>query len=196
MVKVDVTSPDLMRLNRLISSSLRCTDTFPVYKPHVTLAYVLPGKGQRYAGMTDVDGMELTFDAMTFSDLDGEKTKLRLTGVSKGSKLPVLKSRLPFRVKCGREGGTGSPGESEVTMIKLPKKKQKALFRTVTKNYAAPIKVDLPDMAQDAAWDCGANCLRAVASHFGVGPESEQEFVALQHPRERHTPVGDPQGRR
>jgi 2'-5' RNA ligase len=46
VVKVDVDSPDLHRLNKKIADALPHTDTHPTYKPHVTLAYVKPGSGR------------------------------------------------------------------------------------------------------------------------------------------------------
>ena len=47
VVKVDVESPDLQRLNAKLRAALKATDTFPTYKPHVTVAYVKRGLGQQ-----------------------------------------------------------------------------------------------------------------------------------------------------
>jgi hypothetical protein len=43
VVKVDILSPGCVELNKLICSELAYTDKHPVYKPHLTLAYVKPG---------------------------------------------------------------------------------------------------------------------------------------------------------
>lgn len=82
VVKIDVDSPDLMRLNRLLSK-LPHTDSFPVYRPHITLAYVKPGLGTRHTGLLDVNGMTLTCSKLTFSDPDGSKTMIELQGVGR-----------------------------------------------------------------------------------------------------------------
>lgn len=79
VVKIDVDSPALHRLNAKIAS-LPNTDTFPDYKPHVTLAYVKPGEGARFKGMADLDGRTFTIDRVVFSDKNGKKTTIMLSG--------------------------------------------------------------------------------------------------------------------
>ncbi len=97
VVKVEVISDDLRRLNKEIcDSSLKYTDTHPTYRPHLTLAYVKKGAGKKYAGMTDVDGMQMVFDDLVFSDKGKEKTKISLVAPNKLE-------------KCGGPG-SGIPG--------------------------------------------------------------------------------------
>ena len=84
VVKVSVDSPDLHRLNTLISESLECTDTFPEYVPHITLAYVKPGTGVKYTGMEAADGFKLSFTTLKFSNKEGVKTNLDLISSEKG----------------------------------------------------------------------------------------------------------------
>ncbi len=43
VIKIDVISDDLHKLNALISDELECTDTHPAYKPHLTISYVQKG---------------------------------------------------------------------------------------------------------------------------------------------------------
>jgi diguanylate cyclase (GGDEF)-like protein len=80
VVKADVESPELHRINKLIADNTKVTDTFPEYKPHVTLAYVKKGEGQKYVGRTDLEGKELRFDAITFSGKDGKIVQIPLRG--------------------------------------------------------------------------------------------------------------------
>jgi 2'-5' RNA ligase len=80
VVKVDVDSPDLHRLNDKIGEALEHTDTHPNYKPHVTLAYVKPGLGQKYVGRTDLAGRTITLDAVAFSGKDRSVVSIPLTG--------------------------------------------------------------------------------------------------------------------
>lgn len=40
VIKMEIISEKLMELNAIITSSLKCTDKYPIYKPHVTIAYV------------------------------------------------------------------------------------------------------------------------------------------------------------
>lgn len=79
VVKIDVDSPDLHRLNALLGE-LPHTDTHPEYKPHVTLAYVRPGAGEKYAGLDVLEGEEFAADEITFSPAEGPKTKVWLNG--------------------------------------------------------------------------------------------------------------------
>ena len=59
VVKLSVTSPDLVRLNKILSDSFEHTDTHPDYIPHLTLAYVQSGFGKRYVGRKDFAGRKV-----------------------------------------------------------------------------------------------------------------------------------------
>lgn len=76
VVKADVVSPDLHRLNKKISG-LPHTDTHPEYKPHATVAYVKIGKGKKYVGR-DLSGHEYTTDHIIFSSKSGKKVPVHL----------------------------------------------------------------------------------------------------------------------
>ncbi len=78
VLKIDVESPDLHALHELLSRSLANTETFPEYRPHLTLAYLLPGKAAQYIGDDCFDGIRLTFDAVSFCRKDGVKVSLPL----------------------------------------------------------------------------------------------------------------------
>jgi 2'-5' RNA ligase len=80
VVKVDVTSPDLQRLNQKIADALPHTDTHPDYQPHATVAYVKPGLGEKYAGDGRLDGQTVTIDHLTFTGKNGESVDIPLTG--------------------------------------------------------------------------------------------------------------------
>jgi diguanylate cyclase (GGDEF)-like protein len=75
VVTVEVKSPDLKRLNKKITTGAENTTTFP-YSPHVTLAYVKAGTGEKYAGKTDFEGQKYTFDGVTFSPADKSGKKV------------------------------------------------------------------------------------------------------------------------
>ncbi len=77
VVKSDVESPDLHRLNKKIAR-LKHTDSHPSYQPHATVAYVKIGKGKQYAGDTSLNGKEVEVDHVIFSSKDGKKTKIYL----------------------------------------------------------------------------------------------------------------------
>lgn len=81
VVKMDVDSPDLHRLNAKIAKGTKVTDTHPTYKPHVTLAYVKPGEGAKYVGQSnELTGQKVTFDRVTFSGRGGQEAEIPLTG--------------------------------------------------------------------------------------------------------------------
>jgi 2'-5' RNA ligase len=82
VLKVDVDSPDLHRLNAKIADALPHTDTHPDYKPHVTIAYLQKGQGEQYDGqdIPGVTGQTVTLPAVTFSSKNGEKTNIPLSG--------------------------------------------------------------------------------------------------------------------
>lgn len=83
VLKVDVDSPALHRLNKKIADALPNTETHPVYKPHATVAYLKPGMGKKYAGDKSLVGHTVTLDHVTFSAKDGTKTLIPLGGKAK-----------------------------------------------------------------------------------------------------------------
>ena len=78
VVKADVESPELHDLNERIAAAMPHVDTHPDYTPHVTLAYVKPGLGDKYAGMDDLEGQQITLHQLTFSSKSGEQTTFKL----------------------------------------------------------------------------------------------------------------------
>lgn len=82
VVKVDVESPDLHRLNQMVCDAVPYTDTHPKYIPHMTIAYVRPGEGEKYVGRNDFDGMEFVADSILFSAKDGTRTVVPLSPVA------------------------------------------------------------------------------------------------------------------
>lgn len=79
VVKMDVKSDDLYRLNTLLKE-LPHTSTFD-YHPHVTLAYVKAGKGQQYVGMeNELTGKQIVIDSVVFSSWNNTQDNIRLTG--------------------------------------------------------------------------------------------------------------------
>lgn len=83
VVKVEVLSPSIHRLNKKIANAVPHTDTHPDYKPHATLAYVKRGLGKKFSGGNSLVGKEATVDHIIFSSKDGSTKKLRLDqGVS------------------------------------------------------------------------------------------------------------------
>jgi N12 class adenine-specific DNA methylase len=82
VLKVDVESPDLARLNEKIADALPNTETHPGYKPHATIAYLRDGKGKQYTGkeIPGITGQEITLDRIVFSDKSGKQTEIELKG--------------------------------------------------------------------------------------------------------------------
>jgi N12 class adenine-specific DNA methylase/2'-5' RNA ligase len=124
VVKIDLASPDLHRLNAKIAEALPHEDTHPDYVPHITLAYVTPGRGQEFAGFKTVEGNKLTLDRLTFSTSDGQLHEIPLTGGAaptaaattaaapgneKAAKRAELAAKLLAR-KAAQEAAAGQPG--------------------------------------------------------------------------------------
>ena len=99
VVKLDIDGDDLRRLNALLSRELPHTDSHEAYRPHITLAYVKAGKGEQYAGLSGLEGQELTLSELTFSTAKKETTAIRLGGdagpVTKSWQSVVLKAAKP-----------------------------------------------------------------------------------------------------
>jgi len=79
VLKVEVESPELRLLNKKIGTGVDVTDTHPEYNPHVTIAYLKPGKAEQYvAGSNDLAGVEFKADTVQFCGQDGKQTAIKL----------------------------------------------------------------------------------------------------------------------
>lgn len=78
VLQVAVSSECLHEMNRLLCENLSYADTHPYYQPHVTLAYLKKGRGAKYAGRADVEGVSGEVTELVFSDSDGDKTVIAL----------------------------------------------------------------------------------------------------------------------
>lgn len=82
VLKLSVQSEDLVRLNAQIRKVLECTDTYPEYRPHITLAYLKKDESDPYYFrdyFTDeFDGTEVLLDELIFTTPDGDKHTIRL----------------------------------------------------------------------------------------------------------------------
>lgn len=78
VLKIDVESDDLHRLNKLVSTKTKCTDKYPEYIPHMTLAYLKPGRAEKYVGDKDFEGMKFSCDTVVFNNKAGDSTEIVL----------------------------------------------------------------------------------------------------------------------
>jgi 2'-5' RNA ligase len=94
VVKIDVVGRELVELNEMIESTIETDDNaYGSYNPHITLAYVKPGRGAQYAGPCDLTGMQLTFDTVAFSAADGTTTIIPLGGSPTETTTKTMRSR-------------------------------------------------------------------------------------------------------
>jgi 2'-5' RNA ligase len=75
VVKIDVESPDLHALNVKLQA-LEHTNGYPVYKPHVTIAYVLKDRGKRWINCKAFLNKTFVAHDLIFSTKSGKKIAL------------------------------------------------------------------------------------------------------------------------
>jgi 2'-5' RNA ligase len=78
VVKIEIESDDLCKINSYISENFDVTDTHPEYIPHVTVAYVQKGLGSLFDGCDDFNGREIELKTVTFSGHNNSMTVLSL----------------------------------------------------------------------------------------------------------------------
>lgn len=81
VIKVEVKSSELRKLNKLITESTETVDTHPTYNPHMTIAYVKPGSCDQIIGDDYFDGMEMQVTSIQYSSTDEEITEISLLQV-------------------------------------------------------------------------------------------------------------------
>lgn len=89
VLKVDINSPSLDRLHRMLASRIPHVSAHGGYSPHLTVAYVKPGRGVLYEGASDMAGLEATFSVAVFEDRFGVRTEIPLV-----TEFPVTGSRM------------------------------------------------------------------------------------------------------
>lgn len=77
VLKVDARSKQLESLHKRLGL-LPNVQTHSTYHPHLTIAYLKPGTGIKYTGKSGMEGVELTFDQLTFSDSERNHTPISL----------------------------------------------------------------------------------------------------------------------
>lgn len=77
VVKLDVHSPDLHKIHEALGK-IPHTDTHAEYKPHITLAYVQPGKGKDYLHLK-FPPLFFRSDYLVFSDKEHVQTSIPLS---------------------------------------------------------------------------------------------------------------------
>jgi 2'-5' RNA ligase len=82
VVKIDIEAPELHRLHYEIAEAAPCENSFPTYVPHVTIAYVRKGAGDKVLGSDVFRGRTFKVDSLTFKDSEKKKMKIPLKGKS------------------------------------------------------------------------------------------------------------------
>lgn len=79
VLKIDIEfSDELFELNKLISTTLTVTDSFPDYRPHITLAYLQKGYKDLFIGSSYFNGIEYLGTQVIFSTPEKERTLIGL----------------------------------------------------------------------------------------------------------------------
>lgn len=73
VVMIEVISPDLCKLNEILSSKIKHTNKYGAYKPHITIAYVKKGKGNKHIGLSKWEKTEFICGDAIFSSKDGSR---------------------------------------------------------------------------------------------------------------------------
>lgn len=102
VLKIDVMSEQLRHLHYELLSLLPVTQTHPVYRPHVTLAYLKVGEGIQWRDKRDFEGITFLADTLLLSDRYGSQTSFSLEGEKK-KLLPLEKAGVR---RPGRNGAT------------------------------------------------------------------------------------------
>jgi|GEM_PF-3277400 len=76
---VSVISPELEALNQKLTERLAHTTTQSSYVPHITIAYLKAGEGEKYVGSEFLAAQEFTFTLLTFAASDGNRYSIYLS---------------------------------------------------------------------------------------------------------------------
>lgn len=108
VVKINVDSPGLRRLNARVSAGRPHADKWPSYRPHVTVGYVKKGAAEQFDG-TNIfqveDAVSPSFVAysVSFRGKDGEQSELSFNRVKEAKELDPY-CEVPFGADASRLG--------------------------------------------------------------------------------------------
>ncbi len=163
VLKIDVESDQIRRLNGELRS-LPHTTEFKNFVPHITIAYVKPGKGHYYAellnGLSAINGTECTCETAVFSDGDRTKTAWPL-----GRR--TVEKAMSYLDNCNGGALVGPPGR---------KRKRKKYLQRQLKAALAEVSAELPFSSEEFVF--GPSVTKSQPGLFDEG----------EHPREAATP--------
>jgi uncharacterized phosphatase len=135
VVYISVDSPDLQRLNEKLGT-LPHTDTHgPAFVPHVTVAYVKPGLGEKYAGNDALAGTTSVIDSMNFTPAKGADTVIQLTGKATPTKQRIIPKHLDL---AEAKGTVASAARGLLNTLTGPAKAK--LIRSVSQQAIRQLK--------------------------------------------------------
>jgi 2'-5' RNA ligase len=80
VLKLGIESKDLNELNSEMCKKLPFTSSYPDYKPHCTIAYLVPGAGHNYTKLkNELVGKEFTSERFIFSNKFSDKVYFRVS---------------------------------------------------------------------------------------------------------------------
>lgn len=83
VLKVEVKSKDMHRLNKLLTDNVEYKNDHPQYKPHLTIAYLKKGEGKKYIDDTRFEGLNIKSSQLIFSDADRKHTPIEMNSDTK-----------------------------------------------------------------------------------------------------------------
>jgi 2'-5' RNA ligase len=78
VVMIEAQSDDLVQLNLILQEKVSFSNKYPIYNPHVTIAYVKKNKGWKHRGISLWEGKEFTCYYAVFSSKNGIKERIIL----------------------------------------------------------------------------------------------------------------------
>jgi hypothetical protein len=79
VLKIDVISDDLVRINGYLRETFPYSSDYPDYKPHLTIAYLKRGKGKKFEKNKEFEGKKIKSNKLIFSPPNnGKDTRFSL----------------------------------------------------------------------------------------------------------------------
>ena len=107
VLKMTVVSPKLVELHDIIKSKFKNKESFPDYKPHLTLAYVKKGACKEIEGKCAWTGTSYKIRMIKFSHSDGYKLEMPVGGSVVLAKIKKMEAKLASDKAIQREVSNG-----------------------------------------------------------------------------------------
>lgn len=175
VLKINVSSGEIEELHREVAATVSHDPLHDSYVPHITLAYLKPGTGEKYTNITnELMGEPVRLSRFVFSNRDRERTEFSLGGLAKFTEI-YHGPKPPGDLKNWRQMPQGPRGGKRWQRVKNRTPQEKPAEKKPAAKQDTATKTKPRPMTEKAK--------RAVSAHVMVDKEIQRYAEERNEPQ-------------